>query len=94
MNATTVAVDLAKDVFQVAVASRAGRITERKRLTRRQFERFLDTLAPGTTRGPDHPAPRQPVSTVGRRPGRPSGPQPRGGRRRQQARPDDLGGLT
>jgi transposase len=49
MNATTVAVDLAKDVFQVAVASRAGRITERKRLTRRQFERFLDTLAPGTT---------------------------------------------
>ena len=48
MDATTVAVDLAKDVFEVAVANRAGRITERKRLTRRQFERFIDTLPPGT----------------------------------------------
>jgi RHS repeat-associated protein len=48
MDATTVAVDLAKDVFQVALANRAGRIIERKRLTRRQFERFVDTLAAGT----------------------------------------------
>jgi transposase len=48
MDATTVAVDLAKDVFEVAVANRAGRIIERKRLTRRQFERFIDTLAAGT----------------------------------------------
>src|SRR5688572_17101249 len=32
MNAMTVAVDLAKDVFEVAVANRAGRIVERKRL--------------------------------------------------------------
>ena len=39
MDATTVAVDLAKDVFEIAVANRAGRIIERKRLTRRQFER-------------------------------------------------------
>jgi transposase len=48
MDATTVAVDLAKDIFEVAVANRAGRILERKRLTRRQFERFIDTLAAGT----------------------------------------------
>jgi transposase len=43
-----VAVDLAKDVFEVARANRAGRIFERKRLTRRQFERFIDELEPGT----------------------------------------------
>jgi transposase len=48
MDATTVAVDLAKDVFEVAVANRGGRIIERKRLTRRQFERFIDTLPVGT----------------------------------------------
>jgi transposase len=48
MNTTTVAVDLAKDVFEVACANRAGRVVERKRLTRRQFERFLDTLPAGT----------------------------------------------
>ena len=30
-DATTVAVDLAKDVFEVALANRAGRIVERKR---------------------------------------------------------------
>lgn len=49
MHATTVAVDLAKDVFQVARANRAGRILERRRLTRRQFERFIDALEPQTT---------------------------------------------
>lgn len=49
MNAMTVAVDLAKDIFEVAGTNRAGRIVERQRLTRRQFERFVDTLAPGTT---------------------------------------------
>jgi transposase len=48
MDATTVAVDLAKDVFEVAVANRAGRIVEHKRLTRRQFERFVETLTAGT----------------------------------------------
>jgi transposase len=48
MDATTVAVDLAKDIFEVAMANRAGRILDRKRLTRRQFERYLDELAPGT----------------------------------------------
>lgn len=49
MDATTVAVDLAKDVFEVALANRGGRVVERKRLTRRQFERFVDALQPGTT---------------------------------------------
>lgn len=49
MDATTVAVDLAKDVFEVAVANRAARIVDRRRLTRRQFETFLDGLAAGTT---------------------------------------------
>ena len=36
MDATTVAIDLAKDVFQVAVANRAGRVADRQRFTRRQ----------------------------------------------------------
>jgi transposase len=48
MDATTVAVDLAKDVFEVALANRTGRIIERKRLTRRQFEQLIDTLPPAT----------------------------------------------
>lgn len=48
MDATTVAVDLAKDVFQVALANRAHRIVDRKRLTRRQFDSFLEGLVPGT----------------------------------------------
>lgn len=48
MDTTTVAVDLAKNIFEVACANRAGRVVERKRLTRQQFERFLATLAAGT----------------------------------------------
>ncbi len=49
MDATTLAVDLAKDVFEVAWANRAGRLPLRKRLTRRQFERTIDAVCPGTT---------------------------------------------
>jgi transposase len=49
MDATTVAVDLAKDVFEVALANRAHRIIGRKRLTRRQFETFVDGLPASTT---------------------------------------------
>jgi transposase len=49
MDATTVAVDLAKDVFEVALANRAGRIVDRRRLTRRQFGRFVEGLDSGTT---------------------------------------------
>jgi transposase len=48
MDATTVAVDLAKDVFQVAFANRAGRIIDRQRLTRRQFERLLNGVVVDT----------------------------------------------
>jgi transposase len=48
MDATTVAVDLAKDVFEVALANRAGRIFDRQRLTRSQFERFIEGLTPDT----------------------------------------------
>ena len=40
MGKLTIAVDLSKDVFEVAVATSAGKIVERKRLTRPQFERF------------------------------------------------------
>ena len=48
MDVSTIAIDLAKDVFQIAIANRAGRILDRQRLTRRQFERWVDTLAEGT----------------------------------------------
>ena len=48
MDATTVAVDLAKDIFEVALANRAERVMERKQLTRRQFERFIEGLPTGT----------------------------------------------
>ena len=42
MNATTVAVDLAKNVFELALADGNGRVIERHRLTRTQFERWFD----------------------------------------------------
>ena len=41
MNATTVAVDLAKSVFQLAVADEHWRIVETQRLTRTHFERWF-----------------------------------------------------
>lgn len=41
MHATTVAVDLAKSVFQLAVADEHWRIIETQRLTRTQFERWF-----------------------------------------------------
>jgi transposase len=40
MFTVTIAVDLAKNVFEIAVAGHAGTVTERKRLSRAQFERF------------------------------------------------------
>lgn len=45
MNANTVAVDLAKNVYQVAVANSEWRVVERHRLTRTQFERFFANRA-------------------------------------------------
>lgn len=47
MNATTVAVDLAKSVFQVAEADAQGRIVASHRLTRTQFERFFGNRQAG-----------------------------------------------
>ncbi|MGH8717400.1 MAG: IS110 family transposase, partial [Burkholderiales bacterium] len=41
MNATTVAVDLAKNVFQLAVADARWRVVERHRLTRSQLQRWF-----------------------------------------------------
>jgi transposase len=41
MNATTVAVDLAKSVFQLAVADEQWRVIDTQRLTRTQFERWF-----------------------------------------------------
>jgi transposase len=41
MNATTVAVDLAKSVFQLAVADAHWKVIESHRLTRSQFERWF-----------------------------------------------------
>ena len=42
MNASTVAVDLAKSVFQLAVADQTWRVVETHRLTRTQFARWFD----------------------------------------------------
>jgi hypothetical protein len=42
MNASTVAVDLAKSVFQLAVADQGRRVMETHRLTRAQFARWFD----------------------------------------------------
>jgi transposase len=41
MNATTVAVDLAKNVYQLAVADASWKVIEQHRLTRAQFERWF-----------------------------------------------------
>ena len=46
MHATTVAVDLAKDVFELAFADGQGRVIERKRLTRRAFARAFEQRPP------------------------------------------------
>jgi len=43
---STIAVDLAKTVFQVAVGNRAGRVVTRHRLSRPQFEQLLRTTPP------------------------------------------------
>lgn len=45
MNTTTVAVDLAKDVFQLAVADSEWRVTHRARLSRSQFVAWFENRA-------------------------------------------------
>ncbi len=41
MNCKVFSVDLAKDVFEIAIASCRYRVLERKRLDRKQFHKFL-----------------------------------------------------
>lgn len=48
MDPTTIAVDLAKDVFEIAEADQAHRVVARRRFTRLQFERYLRAVQPGT----------------------------------------------
>lgn len=45
---TTIAIDVAKSVFEVALSTRPGRVTKRYRLSRGQFARFLTTQRPAT----------------------------------------------
>ena len=46
MNATTVAVDLAKTVFELAISDEQGRLVERKRLSREGFAQFFVNRPP------------------------------------------------
>jgi transposase len=46
MHATTVAVDLAKHIFEVAVANETGRVVARHRYTTTRFGRFVRALPP------------------------------------------------
>lgn len=41
MDATTVGIDLAKNVFEIALADERGQIFDRQRLTRARFDRFF-----------------------------------------------------
>ena len=47
MDATTVAVDLAKNIFELAVADEHWRVVERHRLSRHQFEHWFANRAVG-----------------------------------------------
>lgn len=46
MHAKTIAIDLAKNVFEVAVADKRGQVEKRRRLSRGQLVRFLGTHDP------------------------------------------------
>ncbi len=46
MHKVTIAVDLAKDIFEIAVANASWKVIERRRMTRPQFERFWSTREP------------------------------------------------
>ena len=48
MEHTTIAVDLAKSVFQVAISHRAGRVDEERRLSRERFLPFFAQQPPAT----------------------------------------------
>jgi transposase len=46
MHRTTIAVDVAKSVFEVAVSNRPGHVRTRQRLSRAKFTEFIATTAP------------------------------------------------
>src|SRR5258708_30280156 len=46
MQSTTIAVDLAKSVFQIAVSKHPGKVSESHRLSRSQFVRFFAERQP------------------------------------------------
>jgi transposase len=48
MQHTTIAVDVAKSVFEVAVSHRPGKVSARHRLSRQRFARLLREQAPAT----------------------------------------------
>jgi transposase len=48
MKSTTIAVDLAKSVFEVAVSSQPGQVDERVRCSRARFETFFANRPPAT----------------------------------------------
>jgi transposase len=48
MHGTTIAVDVAKSVFEVAVSEHPGQVRERHRLSRERFHRFLGAQSPAT----------------------------------------------
>ena len=48
MNSTTIAVDVAKAVFEVAVSEHAGQVRERLRFSRERFRRYLGEQPPAT----------------------------------------------
>jgi transposase len=48
MNGTTIAVDVAKLVFEVAISEAPGQVQERHRLSRERFHRFLAERPPAT----------------------------------------------
>ena len=48
MHNTTIAVDLAKNIFEIAVSNHPGKITKRHRLSRPKFERFFAEHLPAT----------------------------------------------
>jgi transposase len=45
MSTVTIAVDLAKNVFEIAIAAEAGAVRQHKRLSRAQFEKFWHARA-------------------------------------------------
>lgn len=48
MKDTTIAVDLASTIFEVAVSERPGRVSDHQRLSRARFTRFFARRAPAT----------------------------------------------